>query len=101
MAADFASRKRGEACSGFQGLGFPIGAAKFFSGGGEPLRGFGILTGHFEMAGQLESNHGIAGLLEQIRELPSGVFTRASPTNARGNLLPVRHGVIWRCIVAV
>lgn len=84
---------------GFLGFGFPVRPSKSLRGGDVPFCSFRILAGRFEVASQLERDHGVAGFFEQIGKLPNGIFTGASPTNAGRDLFPVSH--VLACIVAV
>jgi hypothetical protein len=85
------SHFRAEPYSGFLRFGFPIRPAKTLRGSQIPFGGIGILSGGFEIPGQLKRNHGIASFFVQIGELPDGVLASAGPTNPGSDLFPVSH----------
>src|SRR5262249_15213700 len=60
--------------NGFVRFGLPVGTAKSVGSSGVPFERFGILCAGLEILGKLESDHGVARLLEQIAELTGGVL---------------------------
>lgn len=83
---------------GFLGFRFPIGPAKSLGSSNVPLCGFRVLARRFEVASELERDHGIARFFKQIGQLPGRVLASASPANAGRDLFPISH--VLACIVA-